>query len=379
MSSSSSIKASALLLLAAAQLGCGQDFTSCEPSTNGAFDYQVTPTDGFDVHWSVDTVAETISVEVVSTAVAWTSLGFSPDSFMIGSDAVIGLPDESAVEEYDLTSQAVSGVVPSATQDITGGSVSQDASGTTLSFTRPLAPANKQAISGTPGDETIFIYAFGEDNELAFHGLAPNRGSLVLDLFCGDGGDGDGATVAGTPAPTVGGTPAASEASSMAPIAADTPTAAPTMAPTMAVSETPPSSTLSMAPTTVESEMGSSSSPSSAPTIAPTMVELETGSSSAPSVAPTGVEASTSSPTGAAGMTGSETMAPSAADGDRGVDVPEETGAPTDASDSLRVTESPEGLVEEETDGALRVGGGGKWAAAAATGCVTVLAVLSSL
>ncbi|CAM9923720.1 unnamed protein product [Ectocarpus sp. 8 AP-2014] len=295
---------------------------------------------------------------------------------MVGSDAVIGLPEESSVEEYDLTSQAVAGVVPSETQDITGGSVSQDASGTTLSFTRPLAPANKQAISRIPGNETIFIYAFGGDNELAFHGLAPNRGSLVLDLFCGDG---DGATVAGTPAPTGGGTPAASEASSAAPIAADTPTAAPTMT----VSGTPPSSTLSMAPTTLESETGSSSSPSSAPTIAPTMVEMETGSSSAPSAAPTGVEASTSSPTGAAGMTGSETMAPSAADGDRGVDVPGETGAPTDASDSLLVTESPssagEDLVEEETDGALRVGGGGRWAAAAATGFVTVLAVLSSL
>ncbi|CAN0499912.1 unnamed protein product [Ectocarpus sp. 12 AP-2014] len=334
---------------------------------------------------------------------------------MVGSDAVIGLPEESSVEEYDLTSQAIAGVVPSAMQDITGGSVSQDASSTTLSFTRPLAPANKQAISGTPGDETIFIYAFGGDNELAFHGLAPNRGSFALDLFCGDGGDGDGdgATVAGTPAPTVSGTPAASEAFSAAPIAAGTPTAAPTIAgtpaatgggtpaaseasstapiatdsltaaPTMAVSVTPPSSALSMAPTTVEIETGSSSAPSSAPTIAPTMVAVETGSSSAPSAAPTGVEASTSSPTGAAGMTGSETMAPSAADGDRGVDFPGQTGAPTDASDSLRMTESPsaagEGLVDEETDGALRVRGGGRWAAAAATGFMTVLAVLSSL
>lgn len=46
--SSSSIKASALLLLAA-QLGCGQDLTSCEPSTNGAFDYQVRRDQSFHV------------------------------------------------------------------------------------------------------------------------------------------------------------------------------------------------------------------------------------------------------------------------------------------------------------------------------------------
>ncbi|CAN0603446.1 unnamed protein product, partial [Ectocarpus sp. 12 AP-2014] len=43
------------------------------------------------------------SNQVVSTAVAWTSLGFSSDSLMVGSDAVIGLPDETSVEEYDLT------------------------------------------------------------------------------------------------------------------------------------------------------------------------------------------------------------------------------------------------------------------------------------
>ncbi|CAM9845589.1 unnamed protein product [Ectocarpus sp. 13 AM-2016] len=179
-------------------------------------------------------------------ALAWTSLGFSSDSFMVGSDAVIGLPEELTVMEYDLTSKAIAGVVPSATQAITGGSLSQDASGTTLSFTRPLAPTNKQAISGTPGDETIFIYAFGGDNEFAFHGLAPNRGSLVLDLFCGDG---DGATVVGTSAPTLGGTPASSAASSTAPIVADTPTPPPTTAPTMVVLETSPPSAPSAAPT----------------------------------------------------------------------------------------------------------------------------------
>ncbi|CAN0472621.1 unnamed protein product, partial [Hapterophycus canaliculatus] len=34
---------------------------------------------------------------------AWTSVGFSSDGMMVGSDAVVGLPDDVSVQEYDLT------------------------------------------------------------------------------------------------------------------------------------------------------------------------------------------------------------------------------------------------------------------------------------
>ena len=34
----------------------------------------------------------------------WLGIGFSDDGLMIGSDAVIGLPDEETVSEYDMNS-----------------------------------------------------------------------------------------------------------------------------------------------------------------------------------------------------------------------------------------------------------------------------------
>lgn len=39
---------------------------------------------------------------------AWISVGFSTDGNMVGSDAVIGLPDDGSVMEYDLTTKVKS-------------------------------------------------------------------------------------------------------------------------------------------------------------------------------------------------------------------------------------------------------------------------------
>lgn len=36
------------------------------------------------------------------TGLAWAAVGFSADGMMVGSDAVIGLPDDQTVLEYDL-------------------------------------------------------------------------------------------------------------------------------------------------------------------------------------------------------------------------------------------------------------------------------------
>lgn len=50
-------------------------------------------------------------IQVVSAAAAWAGIGFSPDGMMVGSDAVVGLPDEASVLEYDLLGQVSTSLV----------------------------------------------------------------------------------------------------------------------------------------------------------------------------------------------------------------------------------------------------------------------------
>lgn len=49
--------------------------------------------------------------QVRSATEAWVSLAFSEDDLMIGADAVVGLPDNSTVVEYDLDSKVMRIVV----------------------------------------------------------------------------------------------------------------------------------------------------------------------------------------------------------------------------------------------------------------------------
>ena len=118
-------------------------------------------------------------------------------------------------------------------QEITNASISQETDITTITFTRPLAPStlDKEKLSAIPGDETWLIYAFGADNELENHGIE-NRGSVLLDLFCGGGGTGSPsatptmdptpiaartAVPSASPAPEEGGSPTGGNAPTAAP------------------------------------------------------------------------------------------------------------------------------------------------------------------
>lgn len=75
----------------------------------------------------------------------------------------------------------------SSTPEISGESVTQANSTTTLVFTRPLSPSDstKQELSAEEEDEAIFIWGYGFDNDLAQHA---GRGAVTLtDLFCTGG------------------------------------------------------------------------------------------------------------------------------------------------------------------------------------------------
>ncbi|CAM9580251.1 unnamed protein product [Pylaiella littoralis] len=379
MNSVSMKVATALAFLGSRLASCQE---ACGPSSSTSFDYEITPVAGLDVRWSLDTTAETISFEVVSSTQAWLGLGFPADALdMTGADAVIGLPVDNSALEYDLAGKAgVDDVTEFPDQEITGASVSQVDGITTLTFTRPLSGSGtKQTLSSTPGDVTGIIYAVGSSNELAYHGQT--RGGFEVDLFCGDTAAASGA--GDTPAPSTAGGAPGTPAPTAGAGAAGTPT------PSAAAASPASPSPEMMTPTQTPAGAGGGEAMSVAPSAAPSAGAAEAGASAAPSAAPTSVvEAAaetTMMPGSATMMPGSATMmpgatttdgtpAPSVSDGDRdiGSDVVDEgTGAPTAAGD---------GSGQGETDAAsvVVVGGvWGRWAAAVVAGVATALAALA--
>lgn len=80
--------------------------------------------------------------------------------------------------------QALASVTPNDNLEVSGASVTQAASTTTLTFTRPLAPTDsgKTELSSEEGERANFIWAYGSSNTLAFH---ESWGAVALsDLFC---------------------------------------------------------------------------------------------------------------------------------------------------------------------------------------------------
>eukprot|EP00903_Cladosiphon_okamuranus_P015936 g14720.t1 len=187
------VKGRSLRALLSAALVGGGAFTStlaqsdeCAVSSAAGFDFEVTPADGFTMYWTVDADTQEITVQAVYEGEGYVAVGFSDTGAMFPGDAVIGLPDNGTVEEYDLTGYSSTSVTESANQEVTGTELTQTTSATTLKFTRPLAPTDtsKIVLSSEEGERTNFIYAWGQSNTLEFHG-SDNRGSVSLsDLFC---------------------------------------------------------------------------------------------------------------------------------------------------------------------------------------------------
>lgn len=103
--------------------------------------------------------------------------------------------------------QALSSDNEHETQEISGASVTQVNSTTTLVFTRPLSPADdsKTVLSAEEGEEATFIWAYGSSNTFEYHEA---RGDFtVSDLLCSevveeedDDSEGDDAAAAETTA-----------------------------------------------------------------------------------------------------------------------------------------------------------------------------------
>jgi hypothetical protein len=145
----------------------------------------------------VDNGDNTASYTLAYEGEAWIGLGVSTDGVMVGSFAVIGLPNiaaagEDPVKIYSLSSKERSGVFPvqSDQQILTSSSIAQENGITTLTFTIPLESDTPFSVSAT-GD-TGYIYAYGSSNELGYHA---GRGAVSTSI----------AALTPAPAPAPGG------------------------------------------------------------------------------------------------------------------------------------------------------------------------------
>jgi len=101
---------------------------------------------------------------------AWVAIAVSPTGRMVGSQSVIGLPNESEQDStviiYDMNGRDISGVLPADKQILTSSSIVQQDGVTTLTFTVPL---ETEGFFVAASGETQYLYAYGLDNELGSH------------------------------------------------------------------------------------------------------------------------------------------------------------------------------------------------------------------
>lgn len=114
----------------------------------------------------------------------WLGFGFSSGGEMVGSTAVIGLPDykDSITNpgKYSLDGKTDSLVVPmdTAQQTLRDATIRQDNRMTMMEFGKLLIEDDEQPLV-VPGENT-FIYSASANNELGYHGF--KRGSITVYL-----------------------------------------------------------------------------------------------------------------------------------------------------------------------------------------------------
>ncbi|CAN0186224.1 unnamed protein product, partial [Phaeothamnion confervicola] len=117
--------------------------------------------------WKVNDANGTVSVKLTYNGDGWVGWGPSPNGNMIGSDAVIGLPDDG-VYEYHLYAKELSAVKKYPQQELTDASVVQSNGVTTVKFTRPLQPAAGKLPMPVSAD-FMSVFAHGAINALSEH------------------------------------------------------------------------------------------------------------------------------------------------------------------------------------------------------------------
>ena len=129
--------------------------------------------DDVAVTLSADEAAGTVDVELVYEGLGWVAFGLTPDGLMIGSEAVIGLPDEPVSPtnpaKYRLSARSNAGIeiLPDAQQTLTNANIVQNDTHTVLTYTKLLEEDGELPISAIEANN--FVFATGPSNTLGFH------------------------------------------------------------------------------------------------------------------------------------------------------------------------------------------------------------------
>jgi len=126
-------------------------------------------------------------VRLTVPVLGWVGFAISGTGQMIGSEAIIGLPDTGEVLKYNLNAQNTAGVVPmpDSQQTLIDARIEQDRGRTTLVFTKILVEEDEIPIEAT--GQNIFLTAFGSGNTLGVHA---SREPYTLNLETGELGGG---------------------------------------------------------------------------------------------------------------------------------------------------------------------------------------------
>jgi len=156
---------------------CSSDFCENQLAENFLLRYRINVPEGSD---PVACEECTITMQAIYDGVAWVSIAFSTDGSMIGSEAVIGVPEEVPLK-YNLDSKSNSGVtpMPDEQQTLVDAVVNVSNGQTTLEFTKIMSEPNEIEI--TTGDNN-FLWAYGSSETLGYHA---SRAAFVQNLSTG--------------------------------------------------------------------------------------------------------------------------------------------------------------------------------------------------
>jgi hypothetical protein len=153
---------------------------------------------GLTMSHVMNPINKTLTVELVYEGEGWLGFGFSTNGRMVGSSAVIGLPDEplgpANPGKYSLAGESVGAVqlVPDIEQTLTDTSITQNATHTTMQFTKRLVEDGELTINAY--DKNTFIYATGIVNALSPHS---REGAFTMKLSACGFADGDNVSASG--------------------------------------------------------------------------------------------------------------------------------------------------------------------------------------